>query len=48
MRSMVALEAKEKCRERNNLLGPKFKDTSLYFLRWFQKALSTGTTVGLM
>ena len=25
MRSMVALEAKEKCRERNNLLGPSLR-----------------------
>ena len=28
MRSTVALEAKEKGREANNLIGPKFEDTS--------------------
>ena len=34
MRSTVALDAKEKGRERNNLTGPKYENTSLYFLRW--------------
>ena len=31
MRSTVALEAKEKGNERNNIIGPTFEDTSMYF-----------------
>ena len=31
MRSTVASEAKEKRSERNNIIGPKFEDTSMYF-----------------
>ena len=36
MHSEFAVEAKEKNRERNNLMGLKFEDTSMHFLRWFQ------------
>ena len=32
MRSTVALEAKQNGRERNNLKGTKFEDTSMFFL----------------
>ena len=32
MRSTIALEAKEKGMQRNNVIGPKFEDTSKYFL----------------
>ena len=30
MRSTVALEAKEKGSERNNIIGPRFEHTSMY------------------
>ena len=46
MLSTVALQAKEKGRERNNLVGPKFEDTSMYFLRWSQLAPSTMSVTG--
>ena len=33
MRSTFDLEAKEKGRQGSNLIGPKFEDTNMYFLR---------------